>query len=878
MELAEHYKLFKEPWSLISDDIDITTARKYIQRLCYNTGDCELSPTQVFEELRKSLGDFRLNSLAVDLASITQQRAMAVDAALARLEREKLYLKSLEPRAKTSANNTQFGEIIKGLFNVIMHDSDNAVNLKRLNEFSAEECEYRIMCLTLKLLSTYSSTLPENHALRSFTIKTNKGVIRACDIFKYFTTPTYLADGKDCTSLTYLLQKEPLTEGIYSKRDSIAVCWQSLQSSEAALNFRNSVYSAVKDIIDANSPETNRDLVSCTEIYKELLHLKEQVASHFADINTVTLAGLDEDDSVNIAELQDYLYNDVALTMELFDNEYKTYAVCECTYEEHTKDPMNKQYWQPADDLLYLRYMDTRECTIKPQEYSLIHSVSTSDVRGSLIRPIRCKHCGRIMLPTARFLFQLSLAATNTLITSGGQFTSTTVDKSQGVVMQHTADAIKQKIDDIHRLTSNCIGLTYIDWPVALTLGSKKPLDTFNVFEAGAYKNYFDSLCKSLSNTQSAQATSKLIEDIAVILKGNKNTGYEPIDYLYSLIVAKEDSRFTLQKFITCCRVLYGAEVELANINQAIAAIKSSIYDTCIYDKIDMPFGYPNIKALLTAIVPMDKMLSSLGFGSLAELLAAIKCSCQEYTLTECDTTLNNIIEDTGSDIPEPQNLVEMLSSLQTFYSTLCDIAKSERQYFISALTEKQDITEMLSINEYINTTGLTSSELAILESSAGLGDFWAAIDKACYRKLVADIADRFRDQGFTATAATTNIATTQATKGYTSYEDMLHKLHAEAFGYIAIEDGKDYPDMSCLHQRFYGNPSDIYHKMVTIYARLYSSVIEESSILAEDLAEYAVKIYYECIVSDPISDSNRVHIKNSVEDENYLSLGGFEE
>lgn len=766
------------------------------------------------------------------------------------------------------------------------------------------------------------------------------------------TDKSAMAQGIDETSITYFLTAETIDKGFYSKTALIEVLWNNIMSSPTARKYLDALSNHIMDITSPVTKETNMELLMCDKDYDTLstLHdlasftsiegVQAALASNevksdkklqevlvaflnsLEDVNTevqqlnITSRNLgDEEVSVvnivygdapltfTLDELEDKLIDQVAIIPTLVDKGDNTYAICECEYKDFLADPENQSYWQPANDLLYFKYIKQQARTIRPQMYDVAQYLIQPDAKfdnsyienlgASLIKPtLKCHKCGKLMLPTANFLAKLSLAARNDQISTGGQLSATPLKNADGFILNHTANAIAQKMNDLNKTSVNR-DVSKISWPEVVAVGSKHAIEITNIFTQPAYADYFAQIAKSAAMTQANQLAVQLETSIAKIVEAGKRSrlGYSKLDYLYTLVSLSDDKMLNMKVLATQSRIYYGAETMLAYILQAIAAITSKLYNTNVYDKMDMPFGYNNILPLLEDIYSPAECITQLGFSSLDEIQNSVCVTGKRYEFRNTGVTTDTLfpveipvdLDDTSENAPttikEPSvdALIKTLRDLELFYTDLRDMAHAERNHFFESIKNAQSRVECIySLDAAKDVDNILSAgEISILNRSAADSEFWSFIDADRYAKLIFVMADGLtcNDISSKAKVISHNIVTSLSS---TDRQSMYLKLNADAIGHIRVDVSTELPSLSCLHHIPNTNPDNVYEYLVATYISACGLLEDIGPFLADEAADFAVKIYYECVVSDAVSSVIKKSIANNVTTEAYYCTGGL--
>lgn len=887
---------------------------------------------------------------------------------------------------KTYRQHTVIDDRMEGVFAAIKADTTSTIDFAALNKFTQEERTYRIHCIALKLFCTlwlkcYASNpsdantiLPDTFVVFSSMNNGRKIQFTPQMLFGALTKTANKAatpQSIDETSIEYLLTTEAVDVGIYSKVPIIEAVWLSVSSSPIARKYLDALCNNINDIASPVTEETNGELLECYREYNALTSLHEaaqfrsiaechrlctsdtirkdatrstEYASFFnslsdintdsqqliiktdkvdgADIATATVVYGDTPFSFTLSELEDKLVDKVAIIPALVDKGDNTYAVCECEYEDFMKDPEKTDYWQPADDLLYFKYIKQQARQIQPQRYDVVSYLIDPDkttgeagkdnyvenMGASLIKPtLYCHKCGRLMLPTADFMTKLSLAATSSQISTGGQLNLSPMKNSDGFILNHTANAIGQKLADLNK-TAPSSDVGRISWPEVVAVGSRHEIEPTNVFVQSAYADYFMQMANAVMKTQANLAAAKLEIAVAKIAEEGRKAhlGFSRLDYLYTLVTQCDSIKINMKSLAMQSRVYYGAETMLAYIRQARAAVNSKIYDTNIYDKIDMPFDYSNIRPLLECIYSPADCIAGLGFSSIDELMQAINISMTTYTMRNVDSIATALLPE-RIEIPADESIsreefdamtdkagietrvqeappskpaiLVVLDQLEVFYSDLNAMAHAERMYFfktiavmqgsissISALEDATDIDNMLS-----------AAEVSILHRSMTETEFWSCIDEDKYTQIILAMADNLKCGEISAKSSVIGRSTVDSLINNDKLAMQL-KLDADAIGKIVVDTATELPSLACLHQRFTGNSENTYEHMVATYLSACGLLEDTGAFLADEAADFAIKIYYECVVNDAISTLLKKNIANNVTTESYYSTGGLEQ
>lgn len=986
MEILEYFDEYKEPWRILSRDMNENLAKAYIDKLCYNKDSSLLEGADKAEVLRRissTIGIGRMKTFVHTLVSYMQMKHLAVDTALARVECEKFYVENKEgSRKRSTRQHTAIDDRMDGVFAALKADSNNTLDFSLLNKLSPEERTYRTHCIALKLFCTLwmkcylSNPVEAGNILpiefKAYTANNNgRSIIfyppKLFETLIKSTDKTAASLGIDETSITYFLTADKVDMGLYANLNIIETVWNNLLGAPTARKYLEALCNHIADITSPTTEETDAELVKCYRDYDMLTTLHDlaqftsidgcryalttdavkrskekqeqiavflnslddidfdvqqlQISNHHlgdSDINVATLIYGDAPFIFTLDELEDRLVDQVAIIPVMVDKGDKTYAVCECEYEDFVKDPDNSSYWQPADDLLYFKYIKQQARYIQPQRYDVAQYLVKPDAKfddsyvenlgASLINPsLYCHKCGRLMLPTSNFMTKLSLAARNDQISTGGQLSSAPLKNSEGFILNHTANAIAQKMTDINRNSINR-DVSAISWPEVVAVGSKYDIEYTNVFVQPAYADYFMQISNAVTMTRANQVAAKLESDIAKIVEAGRRAhlGYSKIDYLYTLVSLCDNAKITMKVLALQSRVYYGAETMLAYIHQIKAAVNSSLYDTNIYDKIDMPFGYANIRPLIDCVFTPAYCLEKFGFSSFEDLIATINVSNSTYSLRHTDAIVDALKSEVFMVPVDPDISVEQyeamgkpsdidvkrveiepgraailcaLQPLEEFYTDLSQMAHAERECFFKTISEVQNSVEkIIALCDATDVDNmLSSAEMSILNRSMADIEFWETVDSDKYNRVIAEMAESL---------PYSEISSKSAVVGRTIVDNLLSsdkqamaiELNAEAIGRIIVDPATELPSLNCLHQRFSVNPENTYEHMVATYLSACGMLEDTGAFLADEAADFAIKIYYECVVNDAVSTIIKKNIANNVTTESYYCTGGFEQ
>lgn len=874
------YDIFKSPWKLIDEDeMDKSLAEAYLRKLCYNDdsllseSDKVLTDNGIIDKLKEKLGS-RLITILEDVSNLTQQRMMALDFATECLNVEQQYIRKMAKNSNKSFNKNAHSDAVRAVVN----DSENALNFEGLRNLSDKAERSRrvnwliiIMCLNrICNNDAIAATLAHQVVATIKNVVESHSLVTIADITK------------------------PLNSNDYSDKN-----YQILMQLISGPLRDKCSFDEVKAMFEAefavNSYEPEQIITSTDIKFSDLREL--QLAHHFNRDETEPSYSLNEDKHIWIKELKDLLVNDIQLIMKIVEDKHKSYVVCECCYDEYEKNPENKEIWQPADDMFYLRYWEPDGRLNDCQEYTLaapMIELSRLHIEGALIHPKRCKFCKKIMLPTAGFLASVSLAASISEIKGGGQL-SREEQPDEDVICNHTAEALEQKLvmkdavlTSISKNQSDAQVSEYrfIDWP-SVTCRPFDDIQHSNIFTEQAYKSYFDSLSLVINQSADEQTMNDISNVAKHIIMCDAYAGYTYADYLCGLISMMNNDQYTLERLLLLCKVIYDSELEISIIEQICNAYNSPIFNSNLRDlngteKFDMSFGYENIQESINQIVVPNNIGSLMGFATFAELLTAMGVSKDfnmEVPNVDCSVL---ITADT-----KPEEAVHLLAEVKQFYTCLSAIAQEMRtKFFKEVCTYQEEYDESLKADptKWLQSAWVSQSfndtvfqlPIDLINSSAGLIEFIKEIDEDIYLSTIKQTAinlynynrtskekiddlDDIADEPIDKTVV--SLVDAYSHSIYTTFDLMREHIHAITLRSINIDSNGVWPSIDCLHSKVCVPQKTIYVTLSTIYMQAFTQE-PDGGVEVSEAAEFAILIYYCCVANDTISERIKEAIK----------------
>lgn len=870
MSMDNSYIMFKNPWKLIyEDEMDQSLAEAYLRKICFNDGsllsdaDKALSDIEILDKLQEQLGG-RLITILEDISNLMQQRMMALDFATECLNVEQQYLRKLAKNTNKLSDNHAHSDAVKSVVN----DSKNALNFDKLKNLADKDERTRrvnwiivVMCLNHICNNSTTETLTHNMIMNIKGVIANYSLVTIADVTK------------------------PLNSNIYSDKNYQIF----LQLVSGPLREECS-YDEVKAMFEAEfavNPYEQDQISSSNSItFNSLREL--QLEYHFNRDDTEPSYIMHTGKRIWLKELRDTLVDKIQLIMKLIEDNHKSFVVCECCQEEYELDPENKELWQPADDMFYLRYWSPDGRLNDTQQYTLaapMIELARLHVEGALIHPKRCKFCNRIMLPTAGFISSVALAASVSEIKGGGQLSQDERPDSD-VICNHTAEAIAQKLvmrdAVLANLTKNQSDVQvseyrYIDWPSVVC----RPTDTVqhsNIFTEQAYKSYFDSLTLAGNQSADEQSLNDIVKLIEFIMSADSYAGYTYTDYLCSLIDKKHSVKYPIERLLLLCKIVYDSELEISFIEQVYNAYNSPIFNSNLHDlngteKFDMSFGYENIQECIKQITPPTDVCQLMGFSSFEELLSAMGVP-KDFILTVPDVDCALLNTTTNS-----KDVLQVLTDIKQFYLNLLTVAQVMRTDFFKKISAYQDdYDEYLReddsnwmhaawVSQAFSETPLQLS-FELINSSAGLAEFINCIDTDLYISALKQTAINLYNYGRSDKEKITDledavIAPVDRTIAsaadkyvhtvYTTSESLRNHIHKITLGSINVDSAGLWPSIDCLHTRLSVSRDAVYETLSATYINAFMQE-PEGGVEVSEAAEYAILVYYCCAVDDPIS------------------------
>lgn len=921
-------------YKLNISNISINKIKESLGENCF---DKSLTDEEAFCLLMVCIGDpLETFTVLVDLSRLTQQRYFAVEAVKVRLEAELEYLRSKysglldvvssSPLKKAIASQFLaydrygFFDEFKDLYNNLPSALSNSVAQSGSNETR----ENYLGALALLICSEIALRVFSKKDLEKIYVVTKNGTyilpnlvcaaakpIKDSKLRNLGSTGNYVLRGQLCNlyNMWKSVAPDSASTSVKAFKQLYEIVFQELEARFCNNTNLESVDSGIPEIAECEKRLNELSDLLLADLSTETVKLVRKNINTDGSLSSLSLASISSNNGVSnsdqemsdikeidfpLSELKDNLADKVALIPYLFDSDGKTFAICECKWTDFRKDPENTDPWQQVDGMLYQRYDSEPVIQFRPRSYSLIKSQTPVEDKGgelfatpgfyaSLVRPIRCKFCKRIMLPSSGFLITLSSIAQNKSKTA-----------IPSLNWQYTAGAVETILKSAQERFGEKFGQGMYLWPSAGIQGDQMKIDTSNLFEGSYYENYksyLSSLEAELTPNSSVEMSSdkraKLIEFIEPIIMSNAanstKLGYTYTDFVCSLISSKDDQNYSLAKLVLCCKALYALLLNKAYIDQALAVIDCGYYnDWYKSNESEIRIDYTTAATLWEYItgltdVFLDAYIIPEGiqtdFEAFRYLWDRVSCSGVEQPISEKEIDsiaelINSLHIDQGKDI-----LRTSLTNLQAIFGDIIKCVSDERDAFIHAISDV-DCDELVNTMKYIDTLKepVNFDDLKYLNRTATLAqlhdlnqDSYEKLLKQTSAKAITALQPKDEDKGaqnlatpFTNMMRTERDHFVQATI-YTE-EDMQYRFHSIALDAV---DSCNYPVLGSLHVDI-SKVKEPYDELLGRYMSAFSSESSDDILIdeLEDNAESAIHLYCLCAIDDSISRTNREVLK----------------
>lgn len=863
-------------------------------------------------------------TVITDLSRLTQQRYFAVEAAKVRLEAELGYLRSKYKGSVDAISSSPLKKVIAAQFFAYDHygffsrfkECYKTLPSAADKQGNNNETRENYLCaLALFICSRVSINYFSTADLKKINFKSKNKVFVLPEVICFY--------GKSLAELG-AANNSKLRITLCQLYDS----WSAtMRASYAAVILFKQLYDIIFHALearlgDAIEPDevddTAPEITMCNEQLNNLsdllymdynagtVKLSKGIISEIDGISmpSLHLISENEEDSeqeivdFSINELKDCLVDKVALIPYMFDVNGKTYAICECEWSKFRGDPNNESYWQPMDDMLYQRYSEEPDVQFQPRKYSFItsptavrkegeQSIVVKGLYASLLKPMRCTSCNRIMLPSAGFLQILSIYSRSALNEQG--IRSNIFVNIPSLKLQYTASTIKSIFGAAQENFGGKFGQGIYLWPSAGVQGDQMKIEITNLFEGSVYEGYKKHLSSLEAEITSNEAVeildnekAELIEFVESIIAHNKvasdKLGYTYTDYLCTLIASKNDQKLSLAKLVTCCKVLYALSLNQAYIEQALAVVSCKYYDS---SESNLQINYITSSTLWEYILGLNDVLidariipqiDQSDFVAFEYLREEVACSGVNPHLDEADiNNIPNLVASLQRDINKSwsevskETLLESLTNLQRIFSSIIDYISSERDYFLQEIATTAS-THLINTSKYISTLRepINFDDLKYLNRTATLSHLQNLTGEN-YKMLLMQTAEA-ANKSHKEQVPITDIMRTERdhfiqTVVYTN-TSLQHRLHAVALDAVNYVE---YPVLSSLHVDI-SRVKEPYNILINRYIDAFITLSIEntgssgdiSSDELNDAAASAVQWYYLCAIDDEISRANR--------------------